>query len=115
MATKVTRGEEVIHPDSVRNVFVDFAKELSDTGDDLTGTPVVTEVTTSDLTLENKAVGGTTFTDDEGYSWTANKYVTFTASGWQDDTDYEVLIKPTTDAANAETLAAVVKFRCRGN
>lgn len=115
MTTKITVGEYLVHPDEVRNAFVDFSKTLADTDDSLTGTPVVTEVTTSDLTLANKAVGSTTFTDDDGYTWTANKYVTFTVSGWLDDTDYEVLVKPTTDAANAETLAKVVKFRCRGN
>lgn len=113
MTTKVTFGEKLIHPDETRNVFVDFAKELEDTGDDLTGTPTASEMTTTDLTLANVAVGTATFTDADDYVWTASKYVTFTISGQQDDTDYLVKVSTTSDAGNAETLVRIAKFQCR--
>lgn len=111
--TEITLGTKLVHPNETRNMFVDFLPELEDTGDSLTGTPVVVELVSSDLMITNKAVGSTTFTDADEFTWTSGKYVTFTVAGQQDDTDYRIEVRPSTDASNAETLSRIVVLKCR--
>lgn len=110
MTTKITIGEKIVHPDETRNIFVDFTKELEDTADTIVGTPSVSELTSTDLTIANIAIGTASFTDADDYVWGASKYITFTVSGMLDDTDYDVKVTATTSAANAETLTRVVRF-----
>ena len=97
----------------VVNVECDWRAMLNE-DELLTGTPTITEVTSSDLTLSNKAVNTAALTilgEDVGIS----QETTFTITGGSANTDYTVQIQTTTDASNAQTLRALVQFRCEAD
>ncbi len=91
-----------------RAVKVSFADDL-DSGELLTGTPTVAEITTSDLTLANKAVSTGSLTI-LGKTVATGAAVQFTVTGGTAGTTYEVKITCGTDATPAQTLEAVVEI-----
>jgi len=84
-----------------RNHALGFIGRL-DSGELLTGTPVITEVTTSNLTIASKAVNTTTLTID-GTTHTAGQAlqcsVTSATAG-----EYEILWECATDSSPAQTI-----------
>ena len=81
---------------------VSFQGKL-DSGELLTGTPTVVEVTTSDLTLANKAVSTAALTID-GVSNAIGEAVQFSITGGTAGTTYTINIQVGTDATVAQTL-----------
>lgn len=96
-----------------RNVAVSFVDVL-DVGELLTGTPTVLEVTTTDLTLTNKAVNSQAMTVN-GASCVAGQVVTFTVAGGTAGTSYDIRITVSTNASNAQTLQATVRLKVVAN
>lgn len=88
---------------STRLARVDFTEAL-DSGVSLTGTPTVTEVTTSALTLGNKIVTTESYVDDDGITVAAGKAIQFTVTGGAAGTAYTVLCTVSTDSSPAETI-----------
>lgn len=86
----------------VRNVAVSLEPVLS-SGELLTGTPTVTEITTSALTLDNKAVNTGALTIN-GVSVAVGQAVQFNVAGGSANTDYNVRVICATDASPAQTL-----------
>ena len=94
-----------------RTVSVSFIDVL-ESGELLTGTPTVTEQTTTALTLGSKAVNTTTLTID-GVSNVAGQAVTFTVDGTNAvaDTTYNILIYCGTNSTPAQVLPGKVRMR----
>ena len=84
------------------NMSVSFADKLS-TGELLTGTPTVTEETTSDLTITNKAVSTAILTID-GKSVAAGAAVQYSASGFQHGITYRIDSLCNSDSIPAQVL-----------
>ena len=83
---------------------VNCTEDLDDSAS-LTGTPTITEQTTSDLTLGNKVVTSTTYTDSvTGETVAAGKAFSFTATGGTAGTAYRIRASVATDSSPAETL-----------
>lgn len=80
-----------------------------ETGELLTGTPTVTEVTTSDLTISNKVVSTTALTILR-QSIPASEAVQFTVSGQQASMVYKIRISVSTDATPARTCVRDILF-----
>jgi hypothetical protein len=96
----IQRGE--MSAGAARNVAIDFTDKL-DTGELLTGTPTITEVTTSDLTLSNKAVSTASLTI-LGETVAIGKAVQFKVSAGSGLLgQYTVRITVSTDATPAQT------------
>ncbi len=91
-----------------RNVAVSYADKL-ESGELLTGTPTITEVTSSDLTLSNKIVSTGSLTIN-GVSVSAGQAITFTVAGGTSSTVYTIRIQCGTDATNAQTFDDHVKI-----
>lgn len=88
---------------------VSFAGQL-DTSEVLTGTPTITEQTTSDLTITNKVVSTAALTIN-GESVAIGEAVTFAVSGQQlTGSPYTIKIVVSTDSSPARTLTRYVKF-----
>jgi hypothetical protein len=87
---------------------VDFTDRL-DSGELLTGTPTVTEVTTADLTLGSKAVNTSALTMF-GSTVAVGAAVQFTVSGQQASSLYTLSITVSTDATPARTFARYATF-----
>jgi len=85
----------------VVNCSVDFTGKL-DSGELLTGTPTVTELTSSDLTISSVAVSTSTLTIN-GVSVATGAAVTYSVSGGTADTDYTLIVTCGTDATPAQT------------
>lgn len=107
MSTAPQRYEK--HVSELVNVSVDMRGVL-DSGELLTGTPTVLEVTTTDLTLSSKAVNSTTLTIN-GNTCVAGQAVTFRVAGGVAGTDYVISITVGTNATPAQT--RIVKVRLR--
>jgi len=86
----------------VRVAAVSFQGKL-DSGELLTGTPTVVEVTTSDLTLGDKAVSTTALTID-GTSNAIGEAVVFSITGGTAGTAYTIKVTCGTDSTPAQTL-----------
>ncbi len=86
----------------VRIAAVSFLGKL-DSGELLTGTPVVAEVTSSDLTLANKAVNTGALAID-GVSNAIGEAVQFSIAGGTAATTYAINISVGTDSTPAQTL-----------
>jgi len=85
-------------------VRVNFA-DMLEAGAALTGTPTVAEVTTSDLTLDNKAVTTADYVSDKtGKTVSSGDAVTFTVAGGSDGTTYTIRITVSTNSSPVETL-----------
>lgn len=96
-----------------RNLAVSFVDVL-DASELLTGTPTVVEVTTSDLTITNKAVNNASMVVN-GETCLAGQVVTCTVAGGVAGTDYQIRITVGTNASNAQTLQATVRLRVTAN
>lgn len=93
-----------------RNVAVNFAAEL-DGAEVLTGTPTVTEIETSDLTLASKKVN--TEAISINYETAAiGTAVQFSVTGAQAGKTYRVLISVGTNATAAQTIKRGVRIKC---
>jgi len=92
----------------VRNVAVSFSGKL-DSGELLTGTPTVTEVTTTDLTFASEAVNTAALTVN-GESTPIGEAVQFSVTGGSVGT-YEIKIAVGTDATPAQTLYGTIKLK----
>jgi len=90
----------------VRNVAVDFSG-LLDADELLTGTPTVAEITTTALTLTDKAVS-TSVLRINGKERAAGEAVTFKVAGGVAGTTYKIGINCGTTATPAQTLRGVV-------
>lgn len=105
-----TLAEE--HPDistgETRAFAVSFKGKL-DTSELLIGTPTVTEVTTTDLTITQKRVNTGTITI-KGESHAAGEAVQFLVTGAVANRDYQIIITCGTNATYAQTLQGVVGF-----
>ena len=94
---------------STRIVSVSFS-DLLDDGELLTGTPTVTEVTTTDMTLGNKAVSTAALTI-LGVTVPIGEAVQFTASGGLAANGvYRVTVSCATDAATPQTMIRNVRM-----
>lgn len=94
----------------VFNVAVSFAGQL-DSGEVLTGTPTITEVTSTDLTISNKAVNSAAITVN-GTSVAIGGAVQCKVLGQLLATrEYTLKIVAVTDSTPAQTLNRYVKFR----
>ncbi len=89
-------------------VSIDYTDYL-DSGELLTGTPTITEVTTSDLTLANKAVSTAALTIN-GSTVAIGMAVQFSLQGQSAATTYTCLVTATTDATVARTKVLEVQF-----
>ena len=85
---------------------VSYVGEIDD-GETLSGTPTVTEVTTSDLTISNVAIGTTARTINKK-SVAANKYVTFFVKDQVSGKTYTVDVRCGTSSDPAQN----IKIRC---
>lgn len=93
-------------------IKIDFTDQLDSGSDELlTGTPTVTEVTTSDLTLANKMVSTITMTilDREV---AAGMAVTFKVTGQKAGTQYQFRVSVGTTSSPARTLVFDGIFDC---
>jgi hypothetical protein len=89
---------------STRLVRLDATDDLDD-GASFTGTPTVAEVTTSDLTLDNKIVNTATYSDSQtGRTVAIGKGIQFTAAGGTAGQSHTVRVTCSTDSSPAETL-----------
>ena len=91
------------------NVKVDM-RGLLDTGELLTGTPTVVEVTTTDLTLENKIINTTSLTIN-GDTVAAGQAVQFRISGGTAGSTYTIRITVGTDSSPAQTRMQKLKIK----
>lgn len=93
-----------------RNGKVSFV-DLLDSGESLTGTPTVVEVTTSELTISNAAVNTAEETIN-GETVAIGKAVLFkvTDGGSGDLATYTLRITVSTDATPAQTFERYVRF-----
>lgn len=89
-----------------RNVSIDMRGVL-DVGELLTGTPTIVEVTTTDLTLANKAVNGSTLTIN-GNACLAGQAVTFKVSGGVAGTTYTIRITVSSNASVPQTFVVAI-------
>lgn len=110
---KVASAPIVKKPDETLRVNVDFTLYGLDKTELLTGTPVVVEVTTTDLTLANKAVNIATFTNQRGKIVAIGKGVQFTVAGGVAGTSYEVSVQCGTNGSPAQLLEGTVYIECR--
>ena len=108
MAVLEARKPETKSASEVRNCSVDWSGRL-DSGELATGTPTITEITTTALTLTNKAVSTAALTI-KGITVATGKAVTFTVSAGSAATTYGISINCATDATNGQTLYAKVNI-----
>ena len=106
---KTLKQRHTLSVGATRLVRVDGTDDLDD-GASFTGTPTVVEVTTSDLTLTNKAVNSATYTDIDGATVAIGKGLQFTASGGSAGTTYTIRVTCSTDSSPAETLVYDLKL-----
>ena len=87
----------ILSEGDVEKGAVSFADFL-DTGEALTGTPTVIELTTTDLTIENVAVSSAALTI-LGETVALGEAVQFTVEGQQAGTLYTLVVTASTDAS----------------
>lgn len=102
MSTATANQVQCKTASEVRNVAVSFSGKL-DSGELLTGTPTVVEVTTSALTLDNKVVSTAILTINS-VSVPVGEAVQFRVSGGTAGATYQIRINCDTDASPAQTL-----------
>ena len=101
-----TRQRQFMSAGETRMVGVSFIGEL-DSGELLTGTPTVAEVTTTDLTLANKVVNTAELTLD-GVTVAIGQAVQFSITGGTAGVTYQITCTCGTDATPAQTLIQTV-------
>lgn len=92
----------------LRNVAID-CRGLLDTGELLTGTPTIVEVTTTDLTLSSKAVNGSSLTIN-GEVCIAGQALTFRVAGGVAGSSYVIRATVGTTSTPAQTLVIAVRL-----
>ncbi|HSG72629.1 MAG TPA: hypothetical protein VLA12_19610 [Planctomycetaceae bacterium] len=108
--SRISGDKKLHHPDSNPVYYVDFTEDLEVSGRLLSGTPTITDATSA-LTLTNKAVGSADVTLTDGTTLTANKYVTYQATGGTAGTTYTVKILVST-TQSGETLVRNDLLQC---
>ena len=94
-----------------RNGAYSFKGEL-DSGELLTGTPTVVEVTTFDLAFTNVAINTATITISKDLLVLAGQAVQYSVSGHKKNVEYQLKITATTDATPiAQTLIEYATFK----
>lgn len=91
-----------------RNGAVDFTGQL-DPAELLTGTPLVVEVGTNDLTITSKAVNTAAITIN-GATAAIGKAVQFHITGGPAGVVYELLVTPDTNSTPAQKLTGTLFF-----
>lgn len=94
----------------VEMVAIDYTDHL-DSSELLTGTPTVTEQSTTDLTFANQAVSTGALTIN-GRSVVTGAAVQFKVSGQQATRTYRVRISVGTNSTPARTLVRDIQFSC---
>lgn len=109
MPIKLTQRPK-ISAGATRIVSIDLTEEL-DADEDLTGSPSVTEISTSDLTISNKSVssGELTILDRKV---DAGKAVQFKVSGQKAGVQYHFRVTVSTDSTPAEIIILDGYFDC---
>ncbi len=100
MSTALEKQTKLVS--EVRNVAVSFVGKL-DSGEKVTGTPTVTEVDTSDLTISNVAVSTAALTINDK-SVAIGEAVQFRVSGGLAGVSYTLRVTAASDATPAQTL-----------
>ena len=95
---------------ATRIVSLDLTDDL-DSSETLTGTPTVSEISTTDLTLGNKQVNSGSITV-LGRTVTAGKAIQFTTAGQVAGTVYSLSVSCATTTTPAETLTYTVIMPC---
>lgn len=95
---------------ATRLVAVDYTDDL-DSGELLTGTPTIAEVTTTDLTITNKVVSTGALTID-GRAVVAGAAVQCLVTGQQAGTTYRIRITVGTDSTPAQTFVDDILMKC---
>lgn len=89
---------------ATRLLRINATDDLDD-GSSLVGTPTILEVTTTALTLANKAVNSATYTDAvTGETVAIGKALQFTLQGGVAGTEYRIRAMCSTNSTPAETL-----------
>lgn len=109
--TKILPGLRTVSSGAVDVVAIDETFEL-DEGETLTGTPTVTEVDTSDLTITNKTINNAQMTIN-GNTVAISCAVLFRISGQKAGTLYHIKYTVATTSSPARTLAWIVRLQCR--
>ena len=109
--TKFLPGLRTVSSDAVEVVAVDESFEL-DSGETLTGTPTVTEIDTSDLTITNKALNTSSMTIN-GNTAAVSCAVLFKISGQKAGKLYHIKYTVATTSNPSRTLAWIVRIQCR--
>ena len=91
-----------------RNGKASFANKL-DSGELLTGSPTITELGTTDLTIANAAVSTAALTIN-GVSVDTGEAITFKASGFVANKIYRLLLQCGTDSSPAQTLRGIARL-----
>lgn len=111
MSTLTINDVRQKHPDETRNVAVSFLGCL-DAGELLQGTPTVTEVDTTALTLSAKAVSSEALTID-GVAVAAAQAVTFKVAGGTAGQTYR--IKVSVGTTEGQTIVRFCKLKVLAN
>lgn len=96
------------HASESVNIAIDVTGEL-DSGELATGTPTIVEVTTSDLTIDNKGVSTTALTI-LGTSVAIGEALQCRVAGGTAGTSYTIRCTFTTDATSAQTRMVDIKL-----
>ena len=98
------------HASETRTISVDYTDKL-DSGESLSGTPTITEVTSADLTISGAQLNSGALTIN-GVSVAANKAAQCQVAGGTSGTTYQVLIQVSTDASSpgAQTFYDTIKI-----
>ena len=93
----------------IRNGAYSFKGEL-DIGELLTGTPLVKELNTSDLTIGNKVINTGKITIEDDDNVLAGQAVTYSVKGHKSGKTYKLKIPVDTDATPAQKLIEYATF-----
>jgi len=92
-----------------RTIAIDFRGKL-DSGELLTGTPIITEVTTSDLTLTSKAVNTAELTINDLTVAIGEAVQCLVTGGLAATRNYVIQVQCGTDSTPAQTVRALIKL-----
>lgn len=110
--SKATRTEQKTAGET-RNISVRFAGVL-DVGEALTGTPTISELDTTDLTISSKAISVAALTIT-GVSTPIGQAVQCAVSGGTAGNTYDIQIVATTDSTPAQTIYGNIKLKVVAN
>lgn len=110
MSTATALGQKTTS--EIRNVAISYVGVL-DAGEDLSGVPTVTEVTTTDLTIANERISVVVLTIN-GISVAIAQAVQFKVSGGVAGKLYTIKISVSSTATPAQTFVVLVKLKVFG-